>query len=260
LDRVAAVKAERAAVVSFLHDLTQDEWAKPSRCEGWTIKDVVSHMGAAAHGTFTPWVVKMMTTKDIEGNNDADVAKRHAWEPAKVLKEYETWSKRFAATQGLLQKPGMRSLPIKVGEVGTYPARLLTSAIVFDSGLHLRYDMATALGRPVAPRDANQLAVTLEWMLAGLPAMSGDALSWLDRPVEINLVGAGGGTWGVSPAKDGRVKVVEGPAQDPAAGIEGDAATFPVWGTRREPWRSAGLSLKGDEELGIRFLDSMRII
>jgi uncharacterized protein (TIGR03083 family) len=260
LDRVAALKAERAAVVQFLHGLGDDEWARPSRCAGWSIQDVVSHMGAAAHGTFTPWVVKMMTSKDIEAGNDADAARRRDWAPGKVLAEYESWSRRFAATQVLLQKPGLRSLPIRVGEVGTYPAKLLASAIVFDSGLHLRHDIATALGRDVEPRDANRLAVTLEWMLAGLPAMSGDRLDWLERGVELVLLGAGGGTWGMTPGEGGRVRVTEGPARDPGVTIEAEAAGFPEWATSRTPWRSADVRLKGDEDLGTRFLDSARII
>ena len=260
LDRVAAVRAERDAIVSFCHQLSDDDWAQPSRCEGWTVKDVVAHMGAAAHGFFTPWVVGLIVNGDVEKHNDRDAEKRAGWEPKKVLKEYETWSRRAGVAHAALQKPGLRGLPIRLAEVGVYPAHLLTSAIVFDSGLHLRHDMAGALGRTASPTDANRIACTLEWMFAGLPTMSGDALGWLERPVEINLVGAGGGTWTVAPGKKGRVAVTAAPAPDPAASLEGDAATFPVWGTRRQAWRDADVSIKGDEELAARFLDSMRII
>lgn len=260
LDRVAAVTSERTAVLTFLHDLTDAEWDEPSRCAGWSVKDVVAHMGAAAHGFFTPWVVGLLTNGDIEAHNDRDADRRRGWEPKKVLAEYATWSKRAGLAHAALQKPGLRRLPVRLAEVGTYPAALLTSAIVFDSGVHLRHDIASALGRAVAPGDANCLAVTLEWMFAGLSPMSGDRLSWLDRPVQINLVGAGGGSWTVTPGRKGRVAVTPGPATGPAATIEGDAATFPLWGTRRQQWRDADVSLKGDEELGTRFLDTMRII
>ena len=260
LDRVAAVKGERDAIVSFLHTLSEEDWNRPSACAGWTVKDVVSHMGAAAHGFFTPWVLGLLASKDVEAHNDADVEKRRSWEPAKVLKEYEKWSQRAGVAHAALQKPGLRSLPIKLAEVGTYPAYLLTSAIVFDSGLHLRHDMASALGRAVPACDANALAITLEWMFAGLSGMTGQGLSWLQGPVEVNLVGAGGGTWTVAPGKKGKVTVTAAAAPDAVARIEGDAATFPVWGTRRQAWRDAGLSLKGDEDLAIRFLDDLVII
>jgi uncharacterized protein (TIGR03083 family) len=260
LDRVGALKAERTALLGFLHDLTPADWATPSRCEGWTVKDVVSHMGAASHGFFTPWVVGLIASKDVEAHNDADAARRQAWEPAKVLKEYETWSRRAGVAHAALQKPGLRSLPIKLAEVGTYPARLLTSAIVFDTHLHLRHDMATAVGRPVEPSDPNRLAVTLEWMFAGLSPMTGDALAWLDTPVEVHLTGAGGGTWTITPGRDGRVGVAEGITSPQALTIEGEAAAFPTWATRRVPWREADLILKGDEDVATRFLDDLRII
>lgn len=260
LDRLAAVTSERNAVVDFLGDLTDVEWDKPSRCEGWSVKDVVSHLGAAAHGFFTPWVVGLLVTGDIEGHNDRDAARRRGWEPKQVLTEYEKWSKRAGVIHGAIQKPVLRGLPVRLGELGTYPAALLTSAIVFDSHLHLRHDIASALGRVVPPGDANCLAVTLEWMFAGLSPMSGDNLAWLDRPVEINLVGAAGGTWTVTPGTKGRVAVAAGSATGAASTVEGDAAAFPLWGTRRQLWREGNVSLKGDQELGSRFLDSMRII
>jgi uncharacterized protein (TIGR03083 family) len=259
MDRAAAYRAERAAIVALLRTLDDNEWDRPSRCVGWTVKDVVAHIGAACHGTFTPWVVKLLTGKDVEAANDRDARKRATWEPARVRHEYEVWSGRLAPVQGLLQKPGLRALPIRVAEVGTYPAKLLTSAFVFDHGLHARHDIAVALGRTMEAPDANRIAVANEWMLAGLPTMSGDRLSWLETAVEVDLVGHGGGTFTVLPGEK-KVKVLPGPKADAAVRIEAPADTFGVWGTARAPWREATIVLKGDEELGARFLDTMRII
>lgn len=259
LDRAAAYKADRAAIVNVLKDLSDEEWAKPSRCDGWTVKDVVAHMSAACHGTFTPWVVKLLAGKDIEAANDKDTAKRKGWEPAKILSEYENWSKRVVPVMGLVQKPGIRSVPLRVAEVGVYPAALLTSAFVFDHGLHIRYDIGKALGRTVEKRDANRLGVSNEWMLAGLGTMSGDRLDWLDKKIELNLLGPGGGTWTIAQGKK-KVEAIVGAAPEAAVTIEAPAEDFSDWGTAREPWREAGVVFKGDEELGTRFLDTMRII
>jgi uncharacterized protein (TIGR03083 family) len=259
--RVAALAAGHDANVTYLSGLSDADWAKPSRCEGWTVKDVVAHMGAAYHGTFTPWFVKLMLGKDIERANDADAAKRKDWPGSKVLAEYSTWGKRFRPMAAALQAPGLRSLPIKVSEIGSYPAAVLTSAFVFDHTLHVQYDIATALGRPAPKPDENITAVSVEWMMLGLPGMSGDRLSWLTVPIEVNLVGPGGSTWTVGPGgKKGLVNVGQGPAAGAVATIEGEAASFPIWGTGREPWRSSGVSIKGDEAVGARFLDSARII
>jgi uncharacterized protein (TIGR03083 family) len=261
LDRMSALKSERALTVDFLATLSEQEWNAPSLAAGWTVKDVVSHMGGAAHGFFTPWMIGLLANGDIEKHNDRDVEKRRDWAPAKVQKEFVNWSKRAGVLHALLQKPVMRSAPIRLAEAGVYPGALMTSAITFDTGLHLRHDIAGALGRTVADRDANVAAVSTEWMMAGLAPMSDQRLTWLDRPVELNLVGAGGGTWTIAPGgKKGRVKVTTGGATDPVASIEGDATTFPLWGTRRQEWREADLSLKGDEDTGAKFLDTMKII
>ncbi|MBA3744296.1 maleylpyruvate isomerase family mycothiol-dependent enzyme [Sporichthya sp.] len=259
LDRAAAFKTDRPQILALLHDLSDDEWAAPSKCEGWAVRDVVSHMGAACHGTFTPWVLKLLAGKDIEEANNRDAEKRKSWEPAKLLREYEVWGNRVAPAMKVVQAPGVRSLPVRVAEVGAYPAKMLTSAFVFDHGLHARYDIAVALGRTVPPQDENQLGVSLEWMMAGLSVMSGDRFDWLQSPVEFSLVGPAGGTWTVAPGKK-RVKVTAGGTPGAAATIEGPAAGFPVWGTAREPWREAGVAIKGDDQIGIKFLDSMRII
>jgi uncharacterized protein (TIGR03083 family) len=259
LDRATAFKNDRAVILALLHDLSADEWEAPSNCPGWKVRDVVSHMAAACHGSFTPWILTLITGRDIEAANNKDAEKRSTWEPAKLLREYETWGNRCVPLMKMMQAPGMRSLPIRVAEVGAYPAKQLTSAFVFDHGLHARHDIAAALGRTVPPQDENALRVSIEWMMAGLSPMSGDRLDWLEAPVEFSLVGAGGGTWTVAPGKK-RVKVTAGGTPGAAVSIEGPAATFPVWGTAREPWREAGVAVKGDDELGITFLDSMRII
>ena len=260
IDRVGALRAERNAIVELCGGLSADEWATPSRCEGWTIKDVVAHMGAAYHGTFGPWVVRLMRSDDVEAGNDRDAEIRRDWTPDKVFDEYERWSKRFLAIGGSLQIPVMRSIPIRLAEVGTYPAKMLASALTFDHHLHLRYDIATALGRPVPAAAPGVLTVTLEWMWAGVPGMSAKELSWLDRSVSVTLLGDEGGTWSVVPAAEGRVRVVEGAVDDASARITADADGFPVWATRREPWRDAAVKIEGDEEFGTHFLDTLRII
>src|SRR3712207_7101823 len=40
----AAVAAERHRVADLVADLTADEWATPSLCAAWTVRDVVAHL------------------------------------------------------------------------------------------------------------------------------------------------------------------------------------------------------------------------
>lgn len=264
LDRAGALKAERDICVEFLTTLTDEDWAAPSRCEGWAVRDVVAHMGAASKGFFTPWVVGLMFSNDVEKHNDRDTRKRASWSNEKVLAEYVKWSKPAGTFLKVLQTPGIGALPLPLAEVGAYPGRIFASAICFDTGLHLRYDIASALGREgdVPARGTEAVKVSSEWMVLGIPAMSKEQLSWLDRPVELQLTGDGGTTWTINPAgKKGKTSVQEGSTGKAAATIVGDASTFPVWGTARESWKEHGVVVKsGDEELGAKFLDTVRII
>jgi uncharacterized protein (TIGR03083 family) len=43
----AAVGAERAGLADLLHDLADDEWAQPSLCTGWRVRDVAAHVTLA---------------------------------------------------------------------------------------------------------------------------------------------------------------------------------------------------------------------
>lgn len=207
-------------------------------------------------------MIGFVFSSDLEGHNNRDVEKRRSWEPAKVLAEYEKWSKPTGKRLKTLQTPGVGSVKLRLAEVGSYPCNVFASAITFDTGLHLCYDIASAIGREAPVRSADVIAVSSEWMVLVIPATSAEQLTWLDRPVELQLTDVGGSTWTVNPAgKKGRVSVHEGSAGSAAVTITGDAGTFPVRGTGRESWREHDVAVKsGDEELGTKFLDAVRII
>jgi uncharacterized protein (TIGR03083 family) len=47
----STIHAERKALAADLEGLTYEQWATPSLCEGWTVRDVLAHMTAAAEQT-----------------------------------------------------------------------------------------------------------------------------------------------------------------------------------------------------------------
>lgn len=261
LDRIAAVRKERDDLVAFCRTLRPEEWATPSTCEGWTIQDVVAHMAAIAHGVFTPWMFKFMSTKNLERNNDADVETRRSRGPQEVLGEYEKWSSRMVKLLALGQRPPLAKAPFKVGELGVYPMAQVASASVFDTHLHLHYDMAPALGRTLPAPGPGTLAVINEWVLEGIPKMCRSALTFMDRPITITLDGAGGGSWAVVPrggTTPGRIEPA--PVDGSAATITADPGEFALWATRRQPWRDRDVKIDGDEAYATRFLDAVRVV
>ncbi|MBN1092081.1 maleylpyruvate isomerase family mycothiol-dependent enzyme [Blastococcus sp. TML/M2B] len=46
----ATIDAERADLAGLLDDLSPDEWAHPSLCAGWRVRDVVAHLALAQTG------------------------------------------------------------------------------------------------------------------------------------------------------------------------------------------------------------------
>jgi len=259
-DRARVLRDERGAVLDLCRSLTPAEWASPSDCAGWSVQDVVAHMGAAYHGMFTPWLLRTMRTSSIERSNDGDVEHRRGWEPARVLREYESWGGRVLTLVPLTQRPPLRGLPLPLGDIGKYPMGLLASALTFDHHVHLRHDIAVPLGRTLPPPSGEHMAVVTEWLMAGMPQMCGDALSWVDRPLALVLTGAGGGAWTVGPLAGKGLQVQEGRSPAAAATITGDVAGFPIWGTKRRPWGDFDLAIEGDEEAAIRFLDSLNLV
>jgi uncharacterized protein (TIGR03083 family) len=47
----STIHAERAALAADLEGMSDAQWATPSLCEGWTARDVLAHMTAAAEQT-----------------------------------------------------------------------------------------------------------------------------------------------------------------------------------------------------------------
>ncbi|MFN8071893.1 MAG: maleylpyruvate isomerase N-terminal domain-containing protein [Mycobacterium sp.] len=257
IDRRAAFRAQRADVLAFCESLAPADWRMNSRASGWSIADVVAHMGSACHAMFTRQAAKLMRGDDIEAVNDELVAARRDRTPTEVFTEYRRWSRVFGAVVPTMVQTPLGRLEMPLAELGRFPARLLPSALVFDHHTHLRYDMAPALGRSVGDIDANRMAAVLEWMTAVLAnQLTAAAPAWLDRPLALTLAGPGGGSWRV----DTTGAVTPGRTEPAAAHITAVAAEFPEWGTTRANWRERDVTIAGDEDYGAVFLDAVDIV
>lgn len=256
-DRRAAFRAERADLLAFCAALAPADWRMNSRAAGWSIQDVVAHLGAGCHALFTPAAVALMRGDDIERANDELVARRRDRLPAEVLGEYRRWSQVFAGSTPVLTAAALNRVRVPLAELGRFPVRLVPSAMVFDHHTHLRHDMAPVLGRAVPAGDANRMAVVLEWMTAVLSnQLRALRPAWLDRPVGLTLSGPGGGVWRVEPGG----AVSPGRAEPAAARITAAAAEFPEWGTGRASWRDRDVTVDGDEDYATRFLDLVKVV
>jgi uncharacterized protein (TIGR03083 family) len=82
----AAIDDHRRALVHMLEDLSEEEWRRPSLCDGWTVREVAAHL-ALQNAT---WAMLPRMTIDLVrrgGMNGAihAMACRHAEEPVDVI-------------------------------------------------------------------------------------------------------------------------------------------------------------------------------
>lgn len=257
IDRRAAFRAQRTDVLQFCDSLGPADWRMNSRAEGWSIADVVAHMGSGCHAMFSTQALKLMRGNDIEQVNDELVAARQDRPPAEVLAEYRRWSRVFGAAIPTAARTPLGGVRMPLAELGRFPARLLPSALVFDHHTHLSHDMAPALGRSAPAIDANRMAAVLEWMMAVLSnQLTAVRPGWLDRPLALTLNGPGGGSWCVETSG----AVTPRRADSAAAHITGVALEFPEWGTRRADWRDRDIAITGNRDFAEAFLDALDIV
>ena len=254
---VAALRAERTAMLDFTSTLSDDEWAAPSAAKGWRIADVVAHIGATARNFYTPAGLRTAFAPSLEQANEDPVARRRDWSRARIMAEYERASRRATTLLDIVWRTPITRVRMPLAELGRYPLGLMIGgALVFDHHTHLRHDIAPALGRPVPPTDADRVRAVLTWMIAVLSNQVAQApVAGLDARVALTLTGPGGGTWWIDQA--GVLAPSGGPV---AAHVTAPAVTFPDWGTQRSSWRDSTVTITGDAELAARLLDAVNVI
>ena len=95
----------------------------------------------------------------------------------------------------LTQLPGLGSVPVPMAELGRFPARVLPSAIAFDTHTHLYHDIGPALSRSLPAPEPSVIAATLEWMMLVAAAMGSALPLPEDTAVRFEFTGPGGTNW-----------------------------------------------------------------
>jgi uncharacterized protein (TIGR03083 family) len=252
LAAIPALRTLRDDTLVVARSLSESEWALPSDCAGWSVRDVYAHMAASLHGIVDPAFMRTGDDPDdMEAGMEVGVAERRDAPIADVVAEYEQYSAQAIDALATMQEGEMANAQIPMGNLGTHPLHILANAFVFDAYCHLRNDLITPYGpllREPPEASAAVLGPIMEWMIAGLPQMCADALRYMDRPIVLQLDGPGGGAYPI------------GPEGDSAATIITTTDAFVRWGTRRRSWRSEGVSVIGDEAYGILFCDACNVI
>ncbi|MGD1253388.1 maleylpyruvate isomerase family mycothiol-dependent enzyme [Mycobacterium seoulense] len=229
-----AIAQERAIVLDVFSRLPDSMWARDSGCSGWSVQDLLSHMACSYWLAVDPSTLPDPGGLPAERAADLYVESRRSMTPAQVVADYESVSSRglevLAAVEG-------QDVDIPIGDVGTYPASVVPTTFVFESFVHLRYDLFAPDGPlrsepPVV--DELRLAPTLDWIEAALPQQNTQLLNDLRGGVEIRLDGLCTRTLRL------------GAQGDPAARITSDSQAFVRWVTQRGTWEGLGVRAEGD--------------
>lgn len=192
---VAALDEQQAELDGLLASLDDSGWAKPSRCPGWSVADVVLHLAqtselAAAGGdaSFVERFARFMPsdahTAD-EGAEQAVVAERGA----SGVQLFERWRAAATAQRNLLASSDpARRLPWVIGEL---PARTLATTRLSEMWIHTG-DIADALGVTLVPTDRLWHIARLAWRT--LPYAFARAGTGLRGPVAVELSAPSGAT------------------------------------------------------------------
>lgn len=136
----AGVVAEHDAFADFIEGLNGEEWATPSRCEGWTCADVAAHVtgGIAdiAAGRFDGLGSPEVTKREV--------AERRGRTPAELAKELRDAMKVNQELLDAFDEEAWGS-PSPGGYEGTTLQGV--EALSYDAYLHAN-DIRAAIGRP----------------------------------------------------------------------------------------------------------------
>ena len=227
------LEADRAALLEICAGLGDADWRAPSGCAGWTVQDVVAHMGALY------WLVvdrtKLPDVADLptEQAQEAYVAHRRSMTAQEVLSDYESVS---AAALPRLAGLGGLNFEMPLGDLGTYKASMVPTAYSFDHYVHIRMDLFAPRGPlagPPPPSDELRLAPALDWVAAALPQQNADAVASLPGVVQFVITGPG-------------ARTIEVGSGEPSGQVSMAAPAFMKAITQRGDWAEAEIKSAGD--------------
>ncbi len=260
-EAVESVRRSIAGVKAVITSLSEDEWALPSGCSGWTVKDLVAHMSSNYKEVVDPSPPPAEpVAMPAEEAMEALVAPRKVWSNEQVRDEYLAHADGALAALTMLQDEPLASTLSALADLGTYPMHQLADAFAFDHYCHLHVDLLAPHGpivRDLGPVDDALIGPAVVWMLAGVPQMQPGLHEYLTGRVRLVLTGPGATT--VDLTRDGDTIVVGEPVGEPSVTVTSDAAEFVRWGTVRSPWRDA-CTITGDAHVAATFFDQLNIV
>jgi uncharacterized protein (TIGR03083 family) len=182
LDPYDLMDAEAARLDRYFSGLGEADWARPSRCAGWSARDLLAHLAssegynhASLEGTVGAFLVAMgeKGVTDLASANELGIRELDDTPTDQLL---DDWRRANAETRARFRERDGDEVDTSVG---AYPARRQAFHLAFELAVH-----ADDVGAPVEPDEA---AARIAWEAA----FGRFALKELDKGLELD---AGDGT------------------------------------------------------------------
>ncbi|MCZ4097986.1 maleylpyruvate isomerase family mycothiol-dependent enzyme [Streptomyces sp. So13.3] len=230
-----ALWADRSALLDLCAGLCEADWKTESGCPGWSVQDVVAHMGALFTSVVAPGTLPDTAGLATERAQDVHVEFRRSWSAAQVVRDYASVSTQAI---GALERLAAVDRQLDLGDLGTHPAALLPNAFAFDHYTHIRADLFAPRGPLTGtppPSDELRLTAAIDWIEAALPQQNRELLAGLSGSADLVLDGPGGRT--IKLGAGGRT-----------LRVAGDTTSFVRWITQRGSWEELDVTAYGDPE------------
>ncbi len=233
---VDALQADRDALLAVCAGIQEKDWSAPSGCEGWTVKDVVGHVGALFWLVVDRSTLPDASDLDTEKAQEVYVDSRRSWPATRVVEDYASVSAQaIEALRGL----ATQDFELPLGDLGTYPVSLLPNAYAFDHFTHIRADLFAPRGplqSGLPPVDRPRMGAAMDWIEAALPQQNAALVEQLTGAVDLEVDDLGGGT----------IRIGEG---EPVARISSDGLAFVRWVTQRGTWEELDVKATGPDQV-----------
>jgi len=174
-DQHVPLVRQRRRLEATLADLDDDEWGSASRCDGWTVQDVVAHVvgvNAFWHASVLAGVAgtptRVLTGFDPAATPPLMVQPMRALTPTEVLDQFVSSNNAFLGTIAELDDAAWSTLAET--PPGHLPIRLLAQHALWDSWIHER-DIALPLGLTSAV-ELDEVLSCLQYAAALSPALA----------------------------------------------------------------------------------------
>jgi uncharacterized protein (TIGR03084 family) len=213
---VAALAEQQAETNSLLAGLATGDWARPTRCEGWTVADVVLHLAqsdemavASVRGAFPTRHQSSVTGWGGGSSVDESVALMVERERGATASDLlARWSTAADHLTGLLKDMDLSTRVRWVA--GYFSARTLATTRLSETWIHTG-DVAAAVGVVPPATERLKLIARLAWRT--LPYAFDHDGTTPSGPVAFRLTAPSGEQWEFMP-EAAAVTTISGPAAE----------------------------------------------